>query len=155
MKLFLIPLISFLYIAFSNAENKECPIMLGDEIDEEEVAEFEGKKVYFCCTACVKIWNKNPKYIIKAMPKLLPQFSGMDEKLGLDKVELLDQRMCPVYNDRLVTPDSPTVEVEGKTVYLYNKSALRRFNKSPERYLEKALEGGLLPQLPGNKAKKG
>ena len=45
MKLFLIPLISFLYIAISNAENKECPIMVGDEIDEEEVAEFEGKKV--------------------------------------------------------------------------------------------------------------
>ena len=84
MKLFLIPLISFLYIAISNAENKECPIMVGDEIDEEEVVEFEGKKVYFCCTACVKIWDKNPKYIIKAMPKLLPQFSGMDEKLGLD-----------------------------------------------------------------------
>ena len=33
MKLFLIPLISFLYIAISNAENKECPIMVGDEID--------------------------------------------------------------------------------------------------------------------------
>ena len=78
MKLFLIPLISFLYIAISNAENKECPIMVGDEIDEEEVVEFEGKKVYFCCTACVKIWDKNPKYIIKAMPKLLPQFSGME-----------------------------------------------------------------------------
>ena len=44
MKLFLIPLISFLYIAISNAENKECPIMVGDEIDEEEVVEFEGKK---------------------------------------------------------------------------------------------------------------
>ena len=33
------------------------------------------------------------------MPKLLPQFAGMDEKLGL-KVKLLDQRMCPVYNER-------------------------------------------------------
>ena len=88
------------------------------------------------------------------MPKLLPQFAGMDEKLGLDKVKLLDQRMCPVYNERLVTPDSPTVEFEGKTVYLYNKSALRRFNKSPEKYITSALEEGLLPQLPGNKAKK-
>ena len=88
------------------------------------------------------------------MPKLLPQFAGMDEKLGLDKVKLLDQRMCPVYNERLVTPDSPTVEFEGKTVYLYNKSALRRFNKSPEKYITSALEEGLLPQLPGNKAKR-
>ena len=87
------------------------------------------------------------------MPKLLPQFTGMEEKLGLDKVELLEQRMCPIYNERVVTPDSPTVEVDGKKVYLYNKSALRKWNKSPEKYLAKALEGGFLPQLPGNKAK--
>ena len=89
------------------------------------------------------------------MPKLLPQFDGMEEKLGLDKVELLEQRMCPVYNERLVTPDSPTIEVKGKTVHLYNKSALRKFNKTPDKYITKALEEGLLPQLPGNKAKKG
>ena len=84
------------------------------------------------------------------MPKLLT-ICGMDEKLGLDKVKLLDQRMCPVYNERLVTPDSPTVEFEGKTVYLYNKSALRRFNKSPEN-TSSVLED--FPQLPGNKAKR-
>ena len=29
-------------------ENKLCPIMVEDEIDEEEVVEFEGKKVYLC-----------------------------------------------------------------------------------------------------------
>ena len=115
---------------------------------------FEGKQVFFCCATCVRIWNKNPKYIIKAMPKLLPQFAGMDEKLGLDKVKLLEQRMCPIYNERVVTPDSPTIEIEGKKVYLYNKSALRKWNKSPEKYLAKALEGGLLLQLAGNKAKK-
>jgi len=63
-------------------------------------------------------------------------------------------RMCPIYNERVVTPDSPTVKIDGKTVYLYNKSALRKWNKSPEKYLSKALEEGLLPQLPGNKAKK-
>ena len=47
MKLFLIPIFSYIFIAISNADNKECPIMVGDEIDEEEVVEFEGKKVYY------------------------------------------------------------------------------------------------------------
>jgi len=59
-----------------------------------------------------------------------------------------------VITERVVTPDSPTIEIEGKKVYLYNKSALRKWNKSPEKYLAKALEGGLLLQLAGNKAKK-
>ena len=31
------------------ADNKLCPIMIEDETDEEEVVEFEGKKVLFCC----------------------------------------------------------------------------------------------------------
>lgn len=154
MKTLLITSFSFIFITIAQAENRTCPIMVGDEIDQEEVVEFEGKQVFFCCATCVRIWNKNPKYIIKAMPKLLPQFAGMDEKLGLDKVKLLEQRMCPIYNERVVTPDSPTIEIEGKKVYLYNKSALRKWNKSPEKYLAKALEGGLLPQLAGNKAKK-
>ena len=46
------------------SENKLCPIMIEDETDQEEVVEFEGKKVLFCCGTCVKLWNQSPKYFL-------------------------------------------------------------------------------------------
>ncbi|MEM7384542.1 MAG: hypothetical protein AAF514_06310, partial [Verrucomicrobiota bacterium] len=68
-------------ITSTYAENKICPIMVEDEIDPEEVVEYEGKKVFFCCTTCVKAWKKDPKYYIKVMMNTLPQFKEMEEKL--------------------------------------------------------------------------
>ncbi len=124
--------------------------MIEDETDEEEVAEFEGRKVLFCCGTCVKLWNKSPKYYIKVMGELLPQFKGMEAKLGLGEVKLLPQKFCPVYPDRVVTPESPSVEVQGKKVYLFNKAAVRRWSRKPEDALKKALAAGLLPQIEGN-----
>ena len=141
----------FFSASIVRAENTICPIMIGDEIDEEEFVEFEGKKVYMCCGTCSKLWETAPKYYIKAVGDLLPQFKGMEEKLGLDEVKLLPQKFCPVYNDRIVTPESPKVEFQGKTVYLFNKGAVRRWDRSPERALAKALEAGVLPQFEKNK----
>ena len=135
-------------LAFS--QNTMCPIMIEDEIDEEEFVEFEGKKVFLCCETCVKLWNKSPKYYIRVMGELLPQFKGMEEKLGLGEVELLPQKFCPVYPVRVVTPASPSMEFQGKTIYLFNKAAIRRWNRKPEATLEKALAAGLLPQFEKN-----
>lgn len=132
------------------SENKLCPIMIEDETDQEEVVEFEGKKVLFCCGTCVKLWNQSPKYYIKVMGELLPQFKGMEKELGLDEIKVLPQKFCPVYPDRVVTPESPTVEVQGKTVYLFSKAAVRRWSRKPEDSLKKALAAGLLPQIEGN-----
>ena len=132
------------------SENKLCPIMIEDEAYEDEVAEYEGKTVQFCCGTCVKLWNQSPKYYIKVMGELLPKFKGMEKELGLEEVKLLPQKFCPVYPDRVVTPESPTVEVQGKTVYLFSKAAVRRWSRKPEDSLKKALEAGLLPQIEGN-----
>ena len=40
--------------------------------------------------------------------------------------------------------------VQGKTVYLFSKAAVRRWSRKPEDSLKKALEAGLLPQIEGN-----
>jgi len=46
-----------------------CPVM-GGAINKDIFVEYEGKKVYFCCPACVSEFQKNPeKYLDK-----LPQF---------------------------------------------------------------------------------
>ena len=126
------------------ADNKLCPIMIEDETYEDEVVEFEGKKVLFCCGTCIKLWNQSPKYYIKVMGELLPQFNGLDE------IKVLPQKFCPVYPDRIVTPESPTVDVQGEKVYLFSKAAVRRWSRKPEDSLKKALAAGLLPQIEGN-----
>jgi hypothetical protein len=65
------------------------------------------------------------------------------------------QKFCPVYGDRVVTPDSPSVDFNGKTIFLYSTGAARRWKRDPEGYVRKALEKGILPQLPDNKKVKG
>lgn len=56
-----------------------CPVS-GHEIDLAVYTEHEGKKVYFCCDACIEDFKKNPdKYLA-----LLPQFGGKEDP---DKVE--------------------------------------------------------------------
>jgi len=46
-----------------------CPVM-GGAIDKAVYTEYQGKKVYFCCAACIKKFQDAPeKYVAK-----LPQF---------------------------------------------------------------------------------
>jgi YHS domain-containing protein len=125
--------------------NSKCPIMTDDEADGEYTVEYEGKKVRLCCDKCTEVWKGHEKYIIKLCADLLPQFKGMEAKLGLDKVTLLPQKYCPIQKDQIVTPDSPSVEYQGKKVYLANKKALEKWKADPEAAAKSAAD--LLPQL--------
>ncbi len=50
-------------------EQTTCPVMEG-AINKDIFVEYQGKKVYFCCAGCEKIFKEDPeKYIAK-----LPQF---------------------------------------------------------------------------------
>ena len=43
----------------------KCPVMGGD-INKEVYADHEGKRVYFCCEACISTFKENPeKYLAK------------------------------------------------------------------------------------------
>ncbi|MFT4547043.1 MAG: YHS domain-containing protein [Verrucomicrobiales bacterium] len=141
------------FTAVAEDTNTICPIMVEDEVDDEEFSEYEGKKVLFCCTSCKKSFDKNPKYIIKIALDSLPQFKGMEEELKLSEVKLLDQKFCPMYSDSIVTPDSPSIEYKGKTIYFFKKRAVDKWEKDPEGNFKKATEAGLLPQFDENKSK--
>jgi YHS domain-containing protein len=55
----------------AGVEQTMCPVMEGNKIDKNVFVEYKGKKVYFCCTSCKAIFEKDPeKYIAK-----LPQFT--------------------------------------------------------------------------------
>jgi YHS domain-containing protein len=43
----------------------KCPV-LGNPINKDVYADYEGKRVYFCCTECLKEFKKDPgKYVKK------------------------------------------------------------------------------------------
>ena len=140
---------SFLFLLLFNfsASAEECAIMLGDEVDPEEFSESTGKKIYFCCGSCVKAFDGAAAYYIKAVPALAEKFTEAEMKeLGVDKVKLLDQRVCPIYPERFINPNSKTIEYKGKTIYFWSSSAQRRWKRDPDAYFKEAFEKGHLPQ---------
>ena len=147
MNYFFTFLLSFFLTNSLLAEQEMCAMMLGDEIDTEEYSEVLDKKVYFCCGACVKAFDANTAYYIKALPDLAKLFTADEQKkLGVDKVKLLDQKFCPIYPDRVVNPNSKTIEYKGKKIYFWSSSAQRRWNRDPEKYFKEAFDKGNLPQ---------
>ncbi|MGB2754322.1 MAG: YHS domain-containing protein [Phycisphaerae bacterium] len=49
---------------------KICPVM-GEPINPNIHADYEGRRIYFCCTSCLKAFEKDPeKYIAKVDEKL-------------------------------------------------------------------------------------
>ena len=42
-----------------------CPVM-GGKIDKEVYADYQGKRIYFCCEACKEVFQQDPdRYIQK------------------------------------------------------------------------------------------
>lgn len=130
-------------------ENAKCPIMTDGDVDPEETVEFAGKKVGVCCSKCGRLWVKNATYYIKAAPEWLPQFKGMEAALGLDKIELLRQKFCPMKTKNLICPDSPSRDVRGVKVYFFDQKALEKWQLDEAGNIRRALDAGLLPQLVG------
>ena len=133
--------------AFAGPKNEKCPLMTSEDVDSEQLVEYEGVAVLFCCQKCRKLFNGNPKYVIKASIELLPQFEAMKDKLELDKVKLLDQRYCPINRTHLITPASPAVDYKGVKIYLWDKDAVAEWKKDPDGCAKRGREAGLLPQL--------
>ena len=127
------------------AVQSKCPLMINDEIDTEESVTVEGQEIGFCCGTCVRKFEENKAYYIKAIKYLNDLFTPEQrKKLGVDKVVLLQQRYCPIYPDRIVNPNCPSVEYKGMKIYMWSSSAVRRWNRDPERYYQDAKSKGIL-----------
>ena len=53
-------------VAADNCQTqKKCPVM-GGTINKDIYADYEGKRVYFCCDACISTFKSDPaKYVKK------------------------------------------------------------------------------------------
>ena len=59
---------------------KICPLMIEDEIDEEEFVVYKGVKVYTCCGTCKKMWAQNPDYYAVVSIPQAPQLKAVASK---------------------------------------------------------------------------
>ncbi len=119
-----------------------CPVMTGTEIDKDStVVEYKGKKVALCCDKCVAKFEKDPDNY--ANVKILPQLAGVE--IPARKIE---QMYCPVNKESVISSKDVSVEYKGKTIYLFDKAALKKWNADPEKYAD----AKILPQLAETKA---
>ena len=146
-RLLFILLLCFPAMLTAGSKNEKCPLMTSEDVDSEQLVEYEGVTVLFCCQECRKLFNANPKYVIKASLELLPQFEAMKARLELDKVTLLPQRYCPINRTHLITPASPTVDYKGVKIYLWDEAAVEEWKKDPVSCAKRGRQAGLLPQL--------
>ncbi len=61
-----------------------CPVM-GGAINKEIYADYNGKRVYFCCTGCIAAFNNDPETFVKKMEAdgvELDKISAPAEKTG-------------------------------------------------------------------------
>ena len=138
-------IIFFMFASIAYGVTETCPIMKGEENDPEESVVVEGNTLGFCCGSCVKAFDANRAYYIKAIKSLQSKFTSKQLiKMGVDKIVLLEQRKCPIYPERIINPNSKTVEYKGQTIYLWSSSAVRRWNRDPDKYYQEAKKAGIL-----------
>ncbi|MHC4914784.1 MAG: hypothetical protein ACYTGB_04770 [Planctomycetota bacterium] len=62
---------------------KTCPVMEGRRIDPKLFADDEGRRIYFCCRACIGMFEKDPeKYVKKVDAELAGAKAGGSAKQG-------------------------------------------------------------------------
>lgn len=116
----------------TETKQKFCPLMVEDPAELDTYVEYKGVKVYLCCSSCKRQWKENPDYFAIVSIKQAPQLKAVARK----DIKPLKQQFCPVYTDRRVHPEGPSLMHNGKKIYFSKERALERFKSSPERYLK-------------------
>jgi YHS domain-containing protein len=98
-----------------------CPIM-GEKISLSVYADYQGKRIYFCCPGCIAEFKKTPENMVKQM-----------ESKGI----ILDaaQVACPVTGGKV--DRQIYVDHGGRRIYFSSKDCVAKFNVAPEQYVKK------------------
>lgn len=50
-------------------DNTMCPVMTDEPVDAEIFVEYQGKRVYFCCTRCQRLFGEEPEKYLERLPQ--------------------------------------------------------------------------------------
>ena len=122
--------------AYAATPQESCPIT-GKKVDRGIYADYEGKRVYFCCAACPESFKKDPARYVKEMEA---------KGITLDKI----QTTCPVMGGKI--NKAIFVDHDGKRVYLCCAACVSAVKKDPAKYIKKLeAEGIVLDKTPSPK----
>lgn len=103
-----------------------CPLT-GGEINKEAYTDYKGQRIYFCCMGCEPRFYKNPR---KSLLQI-KENGEMTETLN----PLSVQPQCPVSGEAI--DPSVYVDQNGKRIYFCCEKCRKKFNKKPEKFLQK------------------
>lgn len=100
----------------------ECPVM-GGEIDRNVYADHGGKRVYFCCEACVKPFREDPD-----------RYLGKLKAEGVTLEDVPVETSCPVSGK----PANAAIftEYRGERVWFCCNGCKSTFEKDPAKYMK-------------------
>jgi YHS domain-containing protein len=106
----------------SKGTQEYCPVM-GNKINKEIYTDYNGKRIYFCCSGCIDTFKKDPE---KYMEKM--------KEAGVT----LKSVPCPVSGK----PSSQEIftEYQGEKIYFCSSACKEKFLKNPEKYMEQEEE---------------
>ncbi len=122
-------LTAFFFVGTALAEKKDvekkpqtvCPLM-GGKINKDIYTDYQGQRVYFCCAGCKPKFEKDPEKSMKKFEK---------DNILLESV----QTTCPVMGGE-INKDQYT-DYKGRRIYFCCAGCPPKFDKDPEKYLEK------------------
>lgn len=107
-----------------------CPVM-GGKIDKQYYADYQGKRVYFCCSGCIKEFQKDPAKYVKKLE---------DSGVTLEKAPVV-QTTCPVTGDKV--DKSQYVDYQGKRIYTCCSGCVEEVKKDPAKYVKQLEDQGI------------
>jgi YHS domain-containing protein len=59
----------------ADSQQTRCPVMDGP-VDKEQYVDYQGKRIYFCCSSCLEEFKKDPEKYLKKMKEegVTPEF---------------------------------------------------------------------------------
>lgn len=107
-----------------------CPVM-GGKINKKYYADYQGKRVYFCCPDCIAAFKKAPARYVRKLEKQGVTLAGVP------------QTMCPVMGGEI--NKKYYADYQGKRVYFCCPACIAPFKKAPAKYLKKLDAEGVTP----------
>lgn len=117
------------------AEQVHCPVS-GEAINPKVSADYQGKKVYFCCKDCVAKFKAEPaKYADALKPEAGLLARGKDVK-----DDLFQCAVCSASMGATKRSAAKTTDYKGTAYFLCSDGCVDSFKGDPDKYVKKLAE---------------
>lgn len=116
----------------SNSGQTNCPVMVNRKVNKDLFVDHNGKRIYVCCTGCLKKVIKDPEKFIKKLEQ-----SGQT----VEKTPSLSlQKTCPVMGGEI--DRDLFVDHKEQRIYVCCSGCIDAVKENPEMFIKKLSEMG-------------